>query len=132
MFRLYFLSFRLAGVYGPGEMVILGRSLRVIQSGILRETLSQKLDLKIDFVHIKNVVQAHVKVSWIHHYIGDIFNCAIPGLFLAIFVISTFSMKSVHYKILPMAGFEQWNSGVGSDCSANWATTSAQPSRGNI
>ena len=63
MFRLYFLSFRLAGVYGPGEMVILGRSLRVIQSGILRETLSQKLDLKIDFVHIKNVVQAHVKVS---------------------------------------------------------------------
>ena len=52
---------RLAGVYGPEEMIILGRSLKVIQSGLTKDIFARKKNLKIDFVHVKNVVQAHVK-----------------------------------------------------------------------
>jgi nucleoside-diphosphate-sugar epimerase len=53
----------LAGVYGPGEQVILGRSVDLISCEIARNNFSQKENLLIDFVHIKNVVQAHVKVK---------------------------------------------------------------------
>ena len=31
--------------------------------------------------------------------------------------------KYLHYLILPITGFKLWTSGKGSDCSANWATT---------
>jgi nucleoside-diphosphate-sugar epimerase len=55
-------NFRLAGVYGPGEQIILGRSVKLIRVGIARDTFSSKENLLIDFVHIKNVVQAHIKV----------------------------------------------------------------------
>ena len=30
------------------------------------------------------------------------------------------------YKNFPVSGFELWTSGIGSDRSANWATTTAQ------
>ena len=30
------------------------------------------------------------------------------------------------YKKFPVSGFELWTSGIGSDRSANWATTTAQ------
>ena len=33
----------------------------------------------------------------------------------------------VRYKSLPMTGAEPWTSGVGRDCSTNWATTTAKP-----
>ena len=56
-----------------------------------------------------------------------IFRMAIPGLFFFNFVLSTVNGKHVHFKILPMAGFEWRTSGIGSDRSANWATT-ASPS----
>ena len=46
-------------------------------------------------------------------------------LFLC-FVFSTVNSKYVHYKILPMTGFEPWTSAIESDRSTNWATTISQ------
>ena len=60
---LFYLNSRLAGVYGPNEQIILGRSVKLIRCGIARDTFTQKEGLLIDFVHINNVVQAHLKVS---------------------------------------------------------------------
>ena len=50
---------------------------------------------------------------------------AIHGLF---FLISVFSIQftvNIQYKFLPMTGFEPWTSGIRSDRSTNWATTTA-------
>ena len=47
------------------------------------------------------------------------------GLFFFIFVFFYCNVQLVD-KILPMLGFEPQISGVGSDCSTNWATTTAQ------
>ena len=52
-------------------------------------------------------------------------NWAIPALFFFIFVFSTVNSKYVQYKILLMTGFEPWTSEIGSDRSANSATTAA-------
>ena len=60
---LFYQNSRLAGVYGPNEQIILGRSVKLIRCGIARDTFTQKEGLLIDFVHINNVVQAHLKVS---------------------------------------------------------------------
>ena len=54
---------------------------------------------------------------------------AISGLFFSIFVFSvqlTVNKINVRYKSLTMTWLELWTSVVGSDCSANWATTTAQ------
>ena len=54
---------------------------------------------------------------------------AIHGLF---FLISVFSIQftvNIQYKFLPMTGFEPWTSGIRSDRSTNWATTTAPPKR---
>ena len=48
---------------------------------------------------------------------------AIPGLFFFIFVFSIQLTVNVEYKFLPMTGFEPQTSGIGSDRSTNWATT---------
>ena len=48
---------------------------------------------------------------------------AIPGLFFFSFV---FSIVQLVDKIMQMSGFELRISGVGSDCSTNWTTTTAQ------
>ena len=53
-------------------------------------------------------------------------NWHFPASFCSIFVFSTFNSKYVHFKILPMTGFEPWTSSIAIDCSANWATTTAQ------
>ena len=48
-----------------------------------------------------------------------------PASFLFIFVFSiqlTLKQINVRYKSLPKTGFELRTSGVGSDCSTNWAT----------
>ena len=42
-----------------------------------------------------------------------------------LFCLSTVNSKYVHYKISPMTGFEPWTSGIGSNRSTNWATTTA-------
>ena len=48
------------------------------------------------------------------------------GLFFCIFVFSTVDIKYEKYmKILLMTGCEPWYHGIGSDSSANWATTIA-------
>ena len=49
-----------------------------------------------------------------------------PASFSLFFVFSTVNCKYVHYKILPLTGFEPQTSGVGSNLSANWATTNSQ------
>ena len=49
---------------------------------------------------------------------------AIPGLFFFIFVFSNLRLAD---KTLPMSGFELRISGVGSNRSTNWATTTALP-----
>ena len=36
------------------------------------------------------------------------------------------TVYNVQYKFFLMTGFEQWTSGIGSDRSTNWATTTAQ------
>ena len=51
---------------------------------------------------------------------------AILGLFFLYYRLLYFNVQLVD-KILPMLGFEQRISGVGSDRSTNWATTTAQP-----
>ena len=43
-----------------------------------------------------------------------------------IFVFSIQLTASIQYKFLPMTGFAPWTSGIGSDRSTNWATTTAQ------
>ena len=44
---------------------------------------------------------------------------ASPCIFLFIFVFSTVNNKYVHFKILPVTGFELRTSGIGSDCSVS-------------
>ena len=53
---------------------------------------------------------------------------AIPGLFFCLFSSFQYSCQytNVPYKSLPMTGFKPRTSGVGSDRSTNWATTTAQ------
>lgn len=53
-------SLRLGGIYGPGEGWILPRLIQFIKLGIL--TLFSFSHVTIDFLHIDNCVQAHVKV----------------------------------------------------------------------
>ena len=53
------------------------------------------------------------------------FKWAIPGLFFFIFVFSIQLTVNVRYKFLPMTGFEPRTSGIGSDRSTNWATTTS-------
>ena len=50
---------------------------------------------------------------------------AIPGLFFFIFVFSIQMTVNIQYKFLLVTGFEPRTSGIGSDCSTNWATTTA-------
>ena len=47
-------------------------------------------------------------------------------LFFFIFVFSIQLTVNVRYKFLPMTGFEPRTSGIGSDRSTNWATTTAK------
>ena len=52
---------------------------------------------------------------------------AIPGIFLFIFVFSIqLIVNNFSIKILPMTGFKPWTSGIGSDRSTNWVTTTSQ------
>ena len=48
---------------------------------------------------------------------------AIPGLSFFIFVFSIQLTVNVQYQFLPMSGFERQTSGIESDSSTNWATT---------
>ena len=50
---------------------------------------------------------------------------AIPCLFFFIIVFSIHLTVKVQYKFLPMTGFEPQTSGIGSNHSTNWATTTA-------
>ena len=52
-----------------------------------------------------------------------LFQWANLGLFLFVFVFTTANINYNQCKILPMTGFEPRISGIGSDRSANWATT---------
>ena len=45
--------------------------------------------------------------------------------FFSSFHHNTVGSKQMFYKNLAMSGFEPWTSGIGSDRSANWATTTA-------
>ena len=51
---------------------------------------------------------------------------AIPGLFFFIFVFSIQLTVNVQYKFLLMTGFKPQTSGIGSNRSTNWATTTRQ------
>ena len=46
-------------------------------------------------------------------------------LFLYFRLFNAVDSKNVQYKILSMTGFESQTSGIGSNCSTNWATTTA-------
>ena len=63
-----FLHFRLAGVYGPGEKMIVDRSLAYLDSKIAPSFVCYNKNLQTDFVHIRNVIQATVKVIFISRY----------------------------------------------------------------
>lgn len=54
---------RLGGVYGPDEKVILQRSLNLMMSKVGFLAYSHHENLKIDFAHIDNVVQGHIKAN---------------------------------------------------------------------
>ena len=55
----------------------------------------------------------------------DFLKWAIPGHFLFIFVSSAINSKYIHSKTLPKIGFKLRTSGIGSNRSANRATTTA-------
>ena len=46
--------------------------------------------------------------------------------FFFYFCLFTVNSKNLQYKILLMTGFEPQTSGIGSNCSVNWATTATQ------
>ena len=62
------LLLRLAGVYGPGEKMIVKRSLAYLESKIASSFVCYNKNLQTDFVHIRNVVQATVKVNFISRH----------------------------------------------------------------
>ena len=62
IYMKYLKIFRLGGVYGPGEQTILGRSLKLMSTKLGFLSFCHRRDLKIDFLHIDNAVQGHLKV----------------------------------------------------------------------
>ena len=50
-------------MYGPGEQTILGRSLKLMSTKLGFLSFCHRRDLKIDFLHIDNAVQGHLKVK---------------------------------------------------------------------
>ena len=53
----------MGGIYGPDEKTILGRAFYFMSQSVGYFAFCQKKDLKIDWLHIDNAVQGHVKVS---------------------------------------------------------------------
>ena len=51
------------GVYGPGEQIIVKRTFAYINSFISSFFVLHKKDLKIDWIHVRNVIQAQTKVN---------------------------------------------------------------------
>ena len=51
------------GVYGPGEEIIVKRTYAYINSFISSFFVLHKKDLKIDWIHVRNVIQAQTKVN---------------------------------------------------------------------
>ena len=70
---------------------------------------------------ISDVVAEQYSMS-IHEFVG-VLKCLITGIFLFIFVFSIVFSKNVHYKQIPMTGFDLQTSDSRSNRSANWATT---------
>ena len=66
---------------------------------------------------LKNIKVCH-KLKFLAAINNEFFNWAITDLFF-IFAFSTVNSNYVHYKILPMTGFELRTSSIGSDRSAN-------------
>ena len=62
-------------------------------------------------------------------YLKPFFKWADPGLCFFILVFSINITVNAHFNFLPMTGFEQRTSEVGSDRSTNRATTTAQLGR---
>lgn len=60
---LHFPLYRLPGVYGPGEEIIVKRTYAYINSFISSFFVLHKKDLKIDWIHVRNVIQAQTKVN---------------------------------------------------------------------
>ena len=60
-----------------------------------------------------NLCCSPTRLLWNYFYVMDF-----PGLFLFVFVLSTFKSKYVHYKIALMTRFELWASGIRSNHSA--------------
>ena len=56
--------FRMGGIYGPDEKTILGRAIYFMSRNVGYFAFCQKKDLKIDWLHIDNAVQGHVKVKF--------------------------------------------------------------------
>ena len=59
---LLFIIPRLPGVYGPKEDMIVRRSLAYLESRTYSSFVCYNKNLHTDFVHIRNVIQAHIKV----------------------------------------------------------------------
>lgn len=55
--------YRIGGLFGPNERATIPRAIQCIEAGILNWAHSLNEELKIDFLHIDNAVQAHIKVS---------------------------------------------------------------------
>ena len=53
----------MGGIYGPDEKTILGRAFYFMSQSVGYFAFCQKKDLKIDWLHIDNAVQGHVKVK---------------------------------------------------------------------
>ena len=60
----YVILCRLAGVYGPYEDMIVNRSLAFLQSKLSMLFVCYDKDIRVDFVHIRNVIQAHINVDF--------------------------------------------------------------------
>ena len=73
---------RLAGVYGPHEQIIVGRTFRSLLNGCdMFSCFPPKV--RVDFVHIDNAVQAHLKANSGFLLCGLALNFYNSGLFFA-------------------------------------------------
>ena len=60
--KLQILLYRIGGIYGPNEASMLPRAAKMMTMGFFNIRHSGYQKLKIDFLHIDNAVQAHIKV----------------------------------------------------------------------
>ena len=144
VFRSFFLSF--VRDLEVRKICVKRQTSRARQRGVISNNLTwAKTKKAVSYV----LILAQIKLTFILHNFWKLnFECqcdqmaklllksiqilvkfkkwANSGLFFFIFVFSNFNTVNIQYNFLPMTGFGPRTSGVGSNRSTNWATTTDQ------